>query len=257
MGSDLERQEAEQQKRRNQEALEAKVDLYSRERFLQDHRLHILRITAKVLNAPVSYSDEEWSIAFQAVNEALDSYNESKGNFWTYAVLVIRYRLSNEAGKNPKRSTAMQVQPGLSDRHMNDGDPGYGMQKQVRDRTGLMQENHLRGEIEALQKELAAFDISFSDLADCSPYSPKTRQSCAKLIKALFTQPPLMPKLRSSFVLPSKDLLQRTGEKKKTVERYRKYLICSGLILDGDYPGLEEYLQFINKEAQTEGGDDE
>ena len=41
-------------------------------------------------------------------------------------------------------------------------------------------------------------------------------------------------------------MLQRSGEKRKVAERYRKYLIASALIKSGDYDGIGEYISLGN-----------
>ena len=48
--------------------------------------------------------------------------------------------------------------------------------------------------------------------------------------------------------LPVKALATGSGVSKKTIDRYRKYLIMAVLILRGDYPHIAEYLKFVREE---------
>ncbi len=47
-------------------------------------------------------NDEEFSIALIAFNEAIEKYNEDRGNFWAFAKLVIESRLKNNLRKNAR-----------------------------------------------------------------------------------------------------------------------------------------------------------
>lgn len=47
-----------------------------------------------------------------------------------------------------------------------------------------------------------------------------------------------------------RDLWRESGISRKTIDRYRKYIIMAILILDDDYPWLAGYLQFIRDEMK-------
>ena len=85
-------------------------------------------------------------------------------------------------------------------------------------------------------------NISFFDLAGNSPKAGKTKDTCVSILKAIFTPPPLTESIKSNKSIPVKELSKRLKFSKKLTDRYRKYLIVSTLILDGDYPELSEYL---------------
>ena len=62
--------------------------------------------------------------------------------------------------------------------------------------------------------------------------------------------------MKQARQLPVTEILRRTGLPKKTAERYRKYLVAGTLILDGDYPGLAEYMSYIDITEKTEESED-
>ena len=238
----------------NAAALEAGRNPQKKEEFLRDSRNYILRITSRIANTSVTVSDEEWSIALLAVSYALDHYDESKGAFWPYAGLIIKSRLTDWYRSNAKARAEISVRPEVFGGEVYDDDPDFSLQKEVRDHIGTTTENTLREEIEALQDELRDYGISFFDLAEASPKAEKTKKSCASLIVSLFAPPPpLTPKMRKSKTLPIKEMLGRVKISKKIIDRYRKYLITSALILDGDYPELADYLGYV-REIIKEGG---
>ena len=239
----------------NTRALAAKQSRDAKEDFLRAEQMHILRLTAKITRRPISMSDEEWSVALRAVSGALDSYDESKGDFWSYAALVISSRLKDMYRSDARHSAEMTVRPEAFEGDVEEDAPDFSLQLEVQQHIGVSMDTSLREEIEALQGELSGFGISFFDLVECSPKAEKTRLSCAALVRAFFAPPPpLVEKLRKSGILPAKELLGRSRVSRKILDRYRKYLITSALILDGDYPGLADYLSYIKKSIQTEGG---
>ena len=56
--------------------------------------------------------------------------------------------------------------------------------------------------------------------------------------------------LEKTHKLPIKSLSASSGIPRKTLDRYRKYLIMAVLVLNGDYPFLQEYLKFMKEESR-------
>ncbi len=229
----------------NQQAAEASQSKAAREAFLDRHQDHILRLAAKITHSSLTKSDDEWTVAMFAVSQALDSWDASRGDFWPYAAVVVQSRLTDLHRKNARSASEISVRPEAFDGDVDDMDPDLGTQMEVREHAGVTVDTQLRDEIFALQEELSPYGISFFDLAECSPKAEKTRKSCAELIRAMFAPPPpLTGEMKKSRHLPFAGLIQRTGLPKKILERHRKYLVAGTLILDGDYPGLAEYMKY-------------
>ncbi|MCR5654559.1 MAG: hypothetical protein K6G07_02840, partial [Lachnospiraceae bacterium] len=79
----------------NLKARRARDDKDRRNTFLLDEEQHILRLAGKLCNRVVTKSDDEWSIALMAVDEALDRYDETRGDFWSFASYVMKNRLTD------------------------------------------------------------------------------------------------------------------------------------------------------------------
>ena len=239
----------------NEEAMAAKESAENKNTFLHEEQMHILRLASRIVHKPLTYSDDEWSAALWAVSEAIDTYEEDKGDFWPYASLVMSSRLKDLYRRDARYAQEVTVRPEAFDGDVEEEDPDYLTQCEVQQHAGTQADTSLKDEILALQQELRPYGISFFDLAECSPKAEKTRLSCAQLVKAFFAPPPpLVEKLRKTGSLPVKELLSRVRISRKIVDRYRKYLITSALILDGDYPGLADYLDYIRKALKAEGG---
>jgi RNA polymerase sigma factor len=239
----------------NEEAILAGEDPDQKEAFINRHEVHIQRLAGKITHRIITKSDEEWSVVLLAVASALDTYDMEKGNFWSYAAVVAKNRLTDYYRSETRRSSEIPARPETFEGNVDEDDPDFSLQLEIQKHAAVTVDNSLRDEIAALSDELSEFDISFFDLAECSPKAAKTRSACAKLITAFFTPPPpLVNKLRRSGMLPVKELTDRSRVSRKIVDRYRKYLIASALILDGDYPGIADYLSEVKKDVMTEGG---
>ena len=232
----------------NENAVRASADRQYREIFLGENEDHILRLASQILKKTVTKSDDEYSVALIAVSEALDGYDEKKGDFWGYAAFVIKSRLYDMYRKEGRHKDEISVSPESFSGELSDEDPETEMKLKVReklttdDASGT--ENPVKYEIEAITEELKALGISFFDI-DRSPRTVSTRNMCGKIIKAVFLPPPLVALLRKTGLFPAKEVMARQDVSRKFIDKYRKYLIASTLILDGDYPVLSEYVKYL------------
>ena len=226
----------------NKRAIEAGKSDDLKNAFLTKEQDHILHLTARILSRTVSMSDDEWSIAFIAVSEAVDSYDETRGNFWNYAALVIRSRLNDFYRKNRKASQEITVSVEAFDTDFDEEDMP-GIQIEIKDKTAVVTDTRLRDELDAFEGELSTYGISLFELPEHAPKSLKTKESCARLIKAFFEPPPpIIDEFKTTGNLPVKGLMSRTGITRKLIDKYRKFLIAGALIKDGDYPQMADYL---------------
>ena len=216
-------------KNENKKAVKAAGDASYREAFLAESSEHILRLAAKISGRILTKSDDEWSIALMATSEALDHYDEEKGDFWSYAAVVIKSRLFNLYRSNKRSEGEISVSPSVFEGEVEEDDPELSMKLELQDR--MVSED--TAENSSLKEEILA-------LTEWSPRSRKTQQGCAEVIASFFLPPPLVELMRERGFLPAKELKERSGQTVKFLDKFRKYLITSALILDGDYPGLSE-----------------
>ena len=234
--------------RDNERVISAKDDPSLKNAFLSDEQNHILRLTSKILKRSVTFSDDEWSIAFIAVSEAMDSYDPSKGDFWSYASVVIKSRLTDMFRKQQKNNNEISVSPDTFSGEVDEESDYLNIQIEVTDKIAvesLGSNNGLKLEIEALNKELADYGISMADLYEASPKSTKTKESCQNVVSAIFLPPPIVKLIKENKKLPIKTILERTSVSGKIIDRHRKYLIAVSVILDGDYPLISDYISEI------------
>ncbi len=234
-------------KEENSRVIEAKTDRQKRESFLADEEDHIIRLTSVILKRNITKSDDEFSIAFIATSDAIDGYDPDKNDFWPYAAYVIRNRLVDYYRKESGRKE-VPVSPGAFEGNADEETPDLDISLEVRDRIkvrSLGVNNTLRVEIVAFEGEFQEYDITMSDLVECSPKSQKTRKGCADIIQAIFLPPSLVGFIKANGKIPATELLTRAKLQKKLMERHRKYLIAATVILSGDYPKLSEYVKHL------------
>ena len=194
-----------------------------------------------------------------AFHEAVKSYEPSKGDFKALAATVIRRRLVDYGRSEARHANEIYVEPQTMDGDIDEENP-TSLQLEIRQKEaelsaassgGSPAGSAVRDEIEAVQELLSAYGFSFFDLADCSPKAEKTKKQCAKAVVTLLGEAELFAKMQNSRTLPGKELLRASGVPKKILERHRKYIIAAAEILNGEYPLLAEYMNYIRRELRT------
>lgn len=189
-------------------------------------------------------TDEEYSIALLAINEAIDAFDNTKGaNFQTFSETVIKRRLIDLIRKKarirelPRSSLATTSTNGEEYEDI----PAEVSAAELRHRDTLLAEER-RLEIEALSDDLSQFGLSFADLPSQTPKHADARATAIGLAAALVADGMLWEDCLRKKLLPIAALSERKMLSRKTVERHRKYIIAVALVLGGDYPMLRHYV---------------
>lgn len=188
-------------------------------------------------------SDDEFSIALSAFNEAIDAYDASSGRaFLSFAETVIRRRLTDYVRKEGRHASV--VPQSAFETEDEDGDAFDPVTTEASvDRYRLDRENEERKlEIESLNRELSAFGITFADLVECSPKHEDTRRTLIGIGATISRVPDLFEPLTAKKALPLKELSNYVDVSRKTLERGRKYIIAVALIHLGNYPHLQGFV---------------
>ncbi len=223
---------------------------------VKENKRFILSTAYKTTHHFVTESDDEWSISLIAFREAVVSYDESKGAFKSFAAMVIKRRLLDYMKSEARHISEIPIEP-----ESMDGDPESteddnitSIQSELREKNREKSEaafhsmnNPLKDEIEAVQQLLSDYGFSFFDLTECSPKAGKTKEACAKAVCAILESEELIKTLREKKTLPVKELVTASGVKKKLLDRHRKYIIAAVEILNGEYPLLAYYMDYIKK----------
>ncbi|HHY92422.1 MAG TPA: RNA polymerase sigma-I factor [Firmicutes bacterium] len=215
----------------------------ARERLIQDYTPFILAIAAKVSGRYIRLGeDDEGSIGLLAFNEAIDAYNNTKGNsFLKFSELVIRRRLLDFYRHEQRRQQEIPVT-------VLEGAEAE-TQGQILDRlqetkvAASEEELERRDEILALKARLAEFGISFREVAQACPRHRDARRRAAQVARQIAATPAWLQALEERKVLPLSEIARQVGVSRKTLERQRKYIVAVVLVLCGDFNHLKEYFR--------------
>lgn len=198
---------------------------------ISEYQNFILSSASKVLKRSVSTSDDEFMIAMMAFNEAIDSYDRSKGKFLSFASIIIRNRIIDIL-----RHSARDISVPFSSL-TGDNDDNIIMEFEA----PQISSTDIKLEIEALTEELNNFDISFFELTEVTPKSRKTKRLCYDVIRYITENQKLIDMVLKKHILPLKEVTDNLNSNRKTLERHRKYIITAVIVLTQDYPGIAEY----------------
>ena len=217
--------------------------------FILENKKFIRSSASRATGRFITESDE-WSVALIAFHEAVRSYEDTKGNFKSFAALVIKRRLTDYMISQSRHQSEISLEPETMDGNIED-ETASPLELEVRSKSAEISEvqesTAIKDEIEVVQQLLARYGFSFFDLTECSPKAEKTRSVCAKAVATLLKNPELFQKMRDSGSLPMKELLKISGLSRKVVERHRRYIIAAAEIMNGEYPLLKDYMEYIRE----------
>lgn len=207
--------------------------------FIEEYKPFIAACASGVVKRFLFFGeDDELSIALSAFYEAVMVYEKNKGHFLSFAKGVIQRRLIDYLRKQKKQQ--------LQTYHIDEvSEEWQGIESEISMGHYAIEkhEESLRDEIAALEKQLTAYGIAFSQLMENCPKHAKLvedmKQAAAMLVQDRF----LYEKFKENMRLPIKELAEITRIPQKKIERFRKYIIVVSVILDGDFEYLKDYVR--------------
>lgn len=190
-----------------------------------------LRVCSKVCGRFINDNDEESSIARLSILEAFASYDPNKGKILVYLARVIRNRIIDfkRSEKKKQAFSLWELEAGLpivQDRQIDD----------------IVDELARKQEIDGFSLILQAYNISFGELARCSPRQNKTREAAKRIALKIASEPQYKSHLLEKKQLPIKLLEEREMVSRKLVDKYRRYIIANALIIIYDFSYLKSYV---------------
>jgi len=227
----------------------AKTDFLAREKIFHEYRPQIKSIASSICKRNLSWdNDDELSISLIAFNEAIDTYDKSKGmKFISYARMLIHNRLVDYF-----RSESRFQHPSLDVVGEEEQVNEYEKQQAFNEHRKKQENESLSLTMEIFDLTLLEYGISLDDLVKKSPKHRDTRHRLMKVAQSIVNEPILLSKLKQSKRLPIKELKIYTGLSRRVLEKGRKYIIALTLILSDDsYSEIKNFINFPN----TEGGE--
>ena len=232
----------------NDRAGQAKTSEDALTRLVYENKSFILRCASKTCRRFITESDDEYEVALVAFCEAVHRFDANIGGFNGFAALVIRRRLMDYFDGRSRRAAEIPAGSAMT----WDEDVSAGVVAEVHEKLVAAADHPggatIRDEIDALGDVLAEYGFSFFDLAEASPKAAKTKRHCARAVNWMLALAERILNMRKTRSLPVAALSKALEIARKIIERHRRYIIAATEILDGDYPHLAEYMDYIKRD---------
>lgn len=212
-------------------------DSVDRDKFIEENKAFIYNTAYNVCKRKLSWeNDDELSISLIAFNNACGSFKEEKGNFFSYAKVLIKNSLIDYFRKS--KNTPYVIFSN-EDEELNSIDIKNSIEKH-----SVETENKNRAEeIMEFSKELSLYKLDFSTLIKSSPAHSDTRDSLLNIAFACIREEHIVSSIKEKKLLPIKEIMLLTGTNRKLLEKWRRYILMLILILSSDkYPYIRSYL---------------
>lgn len=210
--------------------------LENRDKFIEENKGFIYNIASKICNRKLDWlNDDELSIALIAFNTACDTYNDNKGNFLSYAKVLIKNALIDFFRKM-KNAPCLMFQD--EEEVINYIDNKGALIEFEKEKENLRRAE----EIAILSNELIKYKLNFSDLAEASPSHIDTRETLLNIAFKCSREECIIDYINNKKNLPIKEIILLTNANRKFLEKWRKYILVLILILSSnEYSYIKSY----------------
>lgn len=223
----------------------AKEDVRAADGLIRAYLPFIKAETAKFFKRPpIEGQDDELSIAMMAFHEAIGGYSRARGSFLKYAAMLIRSRLVDYSRREQRHSRVISLDAPIGE---EDATLGETLADDRDPHEEVAFRDVTRTEIEELTRQMQAFGVSLSDVADNCPRQQRTLDACRKALQYARENPELLDDLLKTKRLPIGQLTAGSGVERKTLERHRKYMVALLLIYTNGYEIIRGHLKQVMK----------
>lgn len=223
----------------------AKENTQEADKLIRTYMPFIKSETAKFLRRPpVEGHDDELSIAMIAFHEAVYGYSAARGSFLKYASMLIKSRLIDYHRKEARHSNVISLDAPLGE---DEGTLVDTISDEKDTHEEMIVQDATREEIEELGRQMQAFDVSFTDVADNCPKQQRTLEACRRALQYAKDHPELLDELVRTKRLPIAKLCEGSSVERKTLERHRKYMVALMLIYTNGYEIIRGHLKQVMK----------
>ena len=231
----------------NERVMKIKSSSEERSIFIQEYKPFIAAAVEKCTGRYVNYgTDDELSIGLLAFDEAIKSYDQSRGSFLSFAQGVIRRRLIDFYRKEKKHQAVVYINDCCTDNSEKEDIYDYIITAgEVQNKYYEQEINEVRRqELAELKEELAQWELSLKDIAKSSPKHAATKKSYLQIVRFLLDNEELLKKTKTKMYLPIAEIEAGTKLPRKTIERARNYVIAALIIMSGDYYCIREFIDW-------------
>jgi RNA polymerase sigma factor len=200
----------------------------NRDKFIEENKGFIYSSASKICNRKLDWiNDDELSIALIAFNNACDTYDDNKGNFFSFAKLLIKNSLIDFFRKAKNTPCLMfQDEEELVNYIDNKGALAEFEKEQETARKAE--------EISMFSQELSKYKLSLDDLVAASPSHIDTRNTLLDIAFKCSKEEQIINYLINKKNLPIKEIVLLTSTNRKVLEKWRKYILVLILIFSSN-----------------------
>lgn len=204
---------------------------------IQEYIPFIKKVLANQLGSYIQVeNDDSFSVGLIAFNEAIEKYDGDRGNFLTFASMVIKSRLIDQLRKKSRRSNEVFIS-----QLQREDDEGY-YTENIMEVEGFESGIEIKLDFESLVHKMKDYGVSLDDLVQEAPKHQDTRQTAIKIGKHVFENSELCERFLSTGNLPTNDIIRDLNVSRKVVQRSRKFIIAIIIILNSDLDTLKGYI---------------
>lgn len=218
-------------------------DKQAREDFLHEYKPFVAKTAMNLCKRPLEWGQkDELSIALIAFNSAIDSYDAKKQvPFLPYAKVVIQNRLKDFFRKESRLSMEVPLETENEEGKTISPAEIQASWEDYRDRTI---EDERQDELAEFEELLSTYGIEFEALVEVSPKHRDSRRTLLQVAGYINSHKELLNHLMIKKQLPVNDLVLAAGVNRKTIERGRKFIIASVLVIHfaNEFPYISSYI---------------
>jgi RNA polymerase sigma factor len=215
-----------------------------RERFLESG-LHLVRRSVRSVTGTVFVEqEEEFAIALETFNGAIDTYRTERGvPFEAYARLLIRNRLLDAMrhGRRGIPTVSLSEPAGLD---------GPALEETIADPDSERAQDDLeyKEAVFQLEMDLHRFGLDLESVSGRFPKHDDSRRLCIRMARCIAEDGTLHAGMLQEARLPCAELSRRCGVPRKTVEKNRACIILLALLLRSELRLIHTYVAFFERE---------
>lgn len=185
--------------------------------------------------------DDEFSIGLLGFNEAIMEYSPERGSsFFSFANLVIKRRIIDYIRSNKKNPATESLDASFDEEKKEN-------QQEIHIAKVYYKQNqdawYRKEEIKDFKHKLKQYNIALEELPRVSPKHKDARESAVHTARILFNDAHLRAYVHKRKKIPIKGLLKKVKVSQKTLERNRKFILATFIVISEDYLYLKEYLK--------------
>jgi len=192
---------------------------------IQEYTPFIISTASEHLGRYLSVeNDGAFGVSLSAFHEAMERYEIEKGNFLSFAKLVIKSRLSNFEQKLLRTKQTVEW-----DEQLHSFDRGA--------------DNELKMEIEAFENVLKQFGLDYEELTDGAPKHRDTRERANRIAYDTSGVPEFVSHIYHKRRLPIARMAERFFISLKVIKRCKIYILASVIIWTEKFTRLQEWIR--------------